>query len=172
VTHLYDVERRINVALEACGYFQKTYYAVPGGFAIVTQLEQIFPDGTPKDIPDRWAPEVPPLRRFSLSEYLRALFKANVGQYRIIVFIITPYPFIQADVTVNPDEARDWLHGGLNILPRSIGNREYSENYICTALIYEFEQAEPGKEAVIRIPSRLTGKDHLEKARLWIALGR
>jgi len=157
-------------ALLSCGYFEKSYYSVPDGFAMATRLEQINRDGTSKEPPDRWAVEIQRLRKFSLKAYLVALFTANPGYYRIIVFIVTPTPFYQARRMVSRQEAMDWLGSGLNELPHSIGQLEYSEEYKCTALIYEYEQPNPGEPGELKIPSNLQGRTHLVKANLWQAL--
>jgi hypothetical protein len=169
---LADVSGRLLAALDLCGYSEHSFYAVPDGFALVTQLEQINPDGTPKQAPARWAADVPPLRSFSMSDYLKALFTANPGYYRIIVFVVTSHPFSQAEAAVGREEAERWLASGLNQLPDTIGKLPFSEAVACTALIYEFEQREAGKEPVILIPSDLTGTDHLAKSRLWDVLKR
>ena len=120
---LRDVKRALQAALESCGYFEKSYYSVPSGFAMVTRLEQINHDGTSKKPPDRWAVEVQRLRKFSLKAYLKALFSANPGYYRIIVFAVTT-PFYQTEEIVSRKEAMEWLWSGLNELPDSIGQLE------------------------------------------------
>lgn len=170
VLRLYYVKEALRAALESCGYFEKSYYSVPVGFTMVTRLEQINRDGTSKEPPERWAVEAQPFSKFSLTAYLIALFAANPGYYRIIVFIVTPYPFSQTDIRVSREEALDWLWGGLNELPDSIGQIEYSEEYTCTALIYEFEQPNPGELGELKIPGNLQGRTHLVKANLWQAL--
>lgn len=170
VLRLRDVKGALQAALESCGYYEKSYYSVPDGFAMATRLEQINRDGTSKEPPDRWAVEVQRLRKFSLKAYLVALFTANPGYYRIIVFIVTSYPFSQTDIRVSREEAIDWMGRGFNDLPDSIGQLEYSEEYTCTALIYEFEQPNPGEPNELKIPSNLQGRTHLEKANLWQAL--
>jgi hypothetical protein len=167
---LRDVDARLNEALGKAGYFEKSYYAVPGGFALVTRLEQMNPDGTPKPEPQRWAAEIGPLREFSLSAYLRALFTSNPGYFRVIAFIVTPHPFSYAGARVNREDAIRWLQEGLNKLPSSIGESQYSADHSCTALIYEFEKSDPNQAARTRIPGGLTGRAHLEKSRLWSAL--
>ena len=157
-----DIDKKINSALNSAGYVEKNYYAIPSGFAMVTRLERIYPDGTPHS--DRWAMSVRPLQTFSLRAYLRALFTANRGYYRIIVFIVTRYAFTQSDEQVPREKAIAWLKEGLDRLPTIIAEQEYSEEYAVTALIYEFEQTKSGQEATLKIPGRLTGKDHLKKA--------
>ena len=169
--YLKEINERITTALDSSGYTEKSYFSAPDGFAMVTRLEQIERDGTPKKPPARWAVEVGPLQEFSLSTYLNALFTANPGFYRLIVFIVTPHPFSQKKAEVSRDEAMDWLADGLNRLPTSIGDRELTNQYSCTALIYEFEQPEPKKPAALKRPGRLPGRTHLERAQLWNGLG-
>jgi len=170
---LHDIDERLSAAMEKCGYVEKRYYAVPDGFAIVTRLEQINSDGTPKDPPERWSMDVGPLRHFSLLEYLRTLFSANPGYYRLIVFIITPHPFSQSEVKLSPDETEVWLQDGLNVLPNSIGKRVYTNEHNTTALIYEFKRLdEVDAEPNLIVPGRLTAQDHLKKSELWGSLER
>ncbi|MCP4261482.1 MAG: hypothetical protein GY774_28865 [Planctomycetes bacterium] len=169
VLRLRDADEALKAALESCGHFEKSYYRVPKGFAMVTRLEQINQDGTSKEPPDRWAAETQPLRKFSLSKYLTALFSANPGYYRIIVFAVTK-PFHQSDEIMNREEAMEWLRGGLNELPDSIGKIEYSEEHTCTALIYEFERPNPDEPAELKASSNLQGRTHLVKAGIWQAL--
>lgn len=62
---------------------------------------------------------------------------------------------------------------GSDRLPDAIRKLEFSEKngkmYACTALIYEFEKLE-SKEASPKIPGRLQGRTHLEKANIWKVL--
>ena len=158
ITKLGDVDNKLRRAFEASGYVEKSYFAVPDGFALVTRLEQINPDGTPKD-PGRWSLEREPLRNFSLREYLRALFFADPGLFRVVVFIVTPHPFSQSDKVIERDEAIDWLRVGLNRLPSSVASQEYTDEFRATALIYQFENPETREPRLS--PSHLTGRDHL-----------
>jgi hypothetical protein len=166
---LSHIERRLKAALDSCGYSQVSYFAVPDGFAMVTRLEQINPDGTPKDGSARWTAETTATEGFSLRNYFRALFSANTGFFRIIVFIATLHPFSQDTVKVTKAEAVEWLHEGYNTLPPGIGEMEYTKEYACTALIYEFEHLDTQKEAELRLPG-LEAKTHLEKSGILFAL--
>lgn len=38
VTRLDDVDTKINKALESCGYYDRSYFVVPDGYALVTRL--------------------------------------------------------------------------------------------------------------------------------------
>jgi hypothetical protein len=172
-TRLRDVDRRITAALEQNGYYESSYYAVTKGFALVTKMEQIESDGTPKEGPQRWVlvPQRP--EKFTLARYITALFGATPGHYRTIVFIVTPGAFTQSSAVVTREEANAWLGGGLNRLPASIGNLEFSrEDYACTALIYEFERPTETEEATLRLPGLIPGRIHLVKAGIWGGLER
>lgn len=165
-----DIDTRIKGALDSSEYFERSYYAVPDGFALVTHLENINPDGTPKPGDDRWAIKVGPLRSFSLESYLKALFTSNPGFFRIIVFIVTPHPFTQSDESVSRGKAVSWLHRGSHILPQEIATQPYTDRYSCTALIYEFEKIAGEDIASTVIPGKLPGRTHLERSQLWHGL--
>ena len=165
--YLHDVEQRILEALNSAGYHEKSYYSVPGGFAMVTRLEQINYDGTSKEGRHRWQTKIIALPKLTFKQYIQALFKANKGLFRVIVFILTPHPFSQTGLKVSREKAIEWLNAGLNVLPSSIGDIEYSKKYNCHALIYEFEKLSTDKAAKIIVPGYLEGRTHLVKAKLW-----
>ena len=170
-THLADVDRGLNVALYNNGYWETRYFAVPQGFALVTQLEQIEPDGASQQDPQRrWAAGVRPLQTFSLTHYFSALFRGRPGYYRVIVFVVTPHEFVQSDAVITPAEADKWLLDGVHAFPKSLGALEFSEGYTCTALIYEFERKSDAEAPRLRQPGRIPGHVHLVKAGIWEVL--
>jgi hypothetical protein len=164
-----NADSLISGALAATGYVERSYYAVPEGFALVTRLEQINLDGTPKDLPERWSVEAPRLTSFSLEAYMNALFLAAPGYYRVIVFIATPVRFYQVDAHVTGATAQHWLAGGLNELPKVIASLPYTDDVTCTALIYEFRR-EQGKPDIL-VPGRLDGLTHIRRSGIASALG-
>ena len=166
---LTDAATSLDFAFQKAGYGKRSYYSVPGGFAMASQMEQINKDGSAKGPDDRWLLEVAQLRKFSLSSYLTALFTARPGYYRVIVFIVTSHPFSQSSVKITSEEVDQWLSGGLNRLPENIGSREFTPMHQCTALIYEFRRT-AGQRAVFVDPSEITGEVHLERAGLLAAL--
>ncbi|WYD81907.1 MAG: ankyrin repeat domain-containing protein [Candidatus Electrothrix gigas] len=168
-TTLKDVSKKLKAAFDAEGYSEKQYYQVPKGFALVSRLEQFFPDGTSKEEPDRWAADFRPPKVFSLASYIKAIFTAKPSRYRIVAFIVTSEHF-KRQGRVNREEAMAWLDKGMVVLPKSIGEQPYTDEHYCTALIYEFELPENGKKALFKTSSNLTGKDHLQKSNLWTAL--
>jgi hypothetical protein len=171
VTYLRDVDQKLRDVLDSNEYTRTSYFAVPNGFAIVTQLEHINADGTSR-VADRWraVDEVKSLGDFSLGNYLTALFRANPGYYRVIIFVVTSQPFTQSNESLSSEKAEAWLSEGLDRLPDPIANIKFTEEYKATALIYEFRKFESQKNAAISAPSKLSGRLHLERAKLWGSL--
>jgi prepilin-type N-terminal cleavage/methylation domain-containing protein len=165
---LKDMARELDGALDKAGYNEKSYYSVPNGFALVSRLEQLNDDGSPKDPPDRWKIEVTRSVKFSLTDYLKALFTAQRGRFRLIVFVVTDAPFV-TDQQKSPgrEEAMGWLATGATSLPDEIGTIEFSAGYDVIALIYEFDQETPDHPFKQKIPSDFQGQTHLQKAGLW-----
>jgi hypothetical protein len=165
------VARAIESAFQQAGYGEKSYYSVPGGFAMASRMEQMNQDGSSKASADRWSLEVPRMSTFSLSLYLTALFRGRPGYYRVIVFVVTPQPFWQSSAKITSEDAGVWVSSGLNKLPEKMANQEYSPAHTCTALIYEFKRTE-GRRAEFVDPSEITGPTHLEKSGLMAAFAK
>jgi hypothetical protein len=174
--HLRDVDAVLRRSLRSAGY-EFRYYSTPRGFAMVARLERIDKKGAPFPAQERFDTAYRPLEGFSLMSYLRALFLAPPGYYRVIAFIISPEPFRASGKPVSAEEANAWLEGGVNILPRGIGDLEYIlPDYACTALIYEFEKRDTQNNPVELHPGRLSADTHLESSgiakSLWNQLYR
>jgi hypothetical protein len=166
----YDVGMKLTQALREAGYDPISYYWVPGGFAIVTRLEQFAEDGTPLADPRfRWSNQVAPPRVFGLQSYLQALFTSPPGRFRVIVLAVTAEPFRQ-DVShdVTAAQTEQWLEGGLSRLPTFYRQQPYTQETACTALIYEFLKDAPESQVVQRTPG-LPARVHLQKSQI---LGR
>ncbi len=163
-----EVTDSILTALERSGYVERSFFRTKAdGIALVTRLESINEDGSPRAGPARW-PSVrnrPAVQ--GLEEFLRGLFFVDRGRYRVIVFVLQDKPFAQSSERVVADDARSWLRSGLNTLPPEIAQRAYG-NSDCSALIYEF--ASDGSQVRV-VESSLTGRQHLEKAGVIPYLG-
>ncbi|MFC5771913.1 hypothetical protein [Thauera sinica] len=160
---------RIEQAFDAAGYVERSYYRIPGGFALVSRVEHIRADATPFAPPQRWTVDAPPLRE-GLIDIIRALFNAPPGFYRVIAFAVTDQDFAAREQAPTSEEARRWVSGGVLRLPAEIGALPYSERHYTSALIYEFERRADRAEASVRLPSDSPGRTHLERAGLWQAL--
>jgi hypothetical protein len=167
--HLKDAAHRLEQALDRAGYYQRSYYAIPGGFALVTQIEQVNSDVTPKGDPDRWSIQVRHARVVDFRSYLQALLTAPVGHYRMIAFVVTNQMVVQGEATFTQEEAQRWSRGGAIGLPSEMGDTPYSDVHETGALIYEFEKKQ-GEEAVLNPQSPLPGKIHLERSGISKAL--
>ncbi len=169
-TQLNDVAKRLENALSYAGYEENSYFYIPRGFALVTRIEQFYPDGRSKEGATRWAATLPPQASFSLSAYLKALFTAEKGYYRILVFLVTSVPVRQSSQEISRDDADAWLHRGANMLPPSIGSLSFSKDHACVALVYEFEQMSRDHEPIFKSPSLILGRIHLQQSRILEAL--
>jgi hypothetical protein len=161
---LYDVNQALSNALADNGYVETSYFSVPNGFALVTRLEQVERDGSSRES-ERWSVERPTFRRFALSEYLRLLFTAPTGRYRVIVFVITDLPFHQSPDTTTRDEAVSWLRQGANVLPGVLARMTYRGEYNTSALIYDFVKGTG--DARLMNPSEIDAQTHLVRSKLW-----
>lgn len=164
VSTLAQADTRLAGALQKSGYPAPSYYQIPNGFAMVSQIEQIEPDGTPKQSPARWSAQVEPFSKgFSLSNYLMLLFRAATGHFRVLVFLVTDVPAEKKKDTVDPQTATAWYSSGVDFLPPVIGRQPYTNDYRVTALIYEFRKPENSKAQQLT-PSGCLGQDHLTKS--------
>jgi len=159
-----DVLVALNKALDNCGYYRKSYFSVPNGFAVVTQLEQINENGTTKPESERWIYHYSRTRIFSVSDYIRALFKAKPGYYRCIAFLVSNEIIYSDSRAPSRDSVYNWLHRGANKLPRGLKKINIDQEYDITALIYEFRRLGNSSQAQLQIPSAFQGRTHLEKS--------
>jgi hypothetical protein len=163
-TRLSDLADKLEGALHAAKYRRWSYSSVPNGFALVTQMEQIKPDGTPSAEPARWSTNLPSVRELTLLEFIKALASAPPGYYRVIVFIVTDEPWSRSGQEPTGEEAERWLTQGFNRLPASIGELTYGKEYTTTALVYEFKKRSQSAEATLVEDSETRAQEHLRKA--------
>jgi hypothetical protein len=162
-----EVAGRIERAFDTAGYSERSFYWIPGGFALVSRIEQIRADASPMAA-GRWAVTMPPPHSFN--DYIKALFSAPPGYYRVIVFVVTDQSFSATNREPSRDEAADWLSRGAIRLPSELAARPYTSEHYTAALIYEFERKRDDPQALVKAPSDFLGRTHLEKAGLWSAL--
>jgi hypothetical protein len=165
-TRLADVADKFEKALRLAHYEQRSYYAVPHGFALATQLEQIKADGTPMSGADRWKVGTPSVGNLSLLTFVEALAHAPAGYYRAIVFVVTDAPWVQSTTAPSDARIKGWAGSGAQALPASIGALPYGEGYRSQALIYEFRKGTSGAAQTV-LPSSVSGETHLDKGGIW-----
>ncbi len=166
-----DVAAKLERVLDSAGYFERGWFAVPEGFALVSRIEQINADASSKTPPDRWSIDVASDKVFSLRSYLEALFRSQPGYFRVIVFIVSSHAVTEdPTVKVTREKALEWVSRGASSLPASLLKADFTDDHACSALIYEFEQLSADSTPKLREPSPHLGRDHLQQARLLGAL--
>ncbi|HMX10679.1 MAG TPA: hypothetical protein PKE61_07170 [Burkholderiaceae bacterium] len=170
--HLADVADALKEALGSAGYPRWSHLAVPNGFALVCQMEQIRPDGVPSPVPARWSTRMPPAGRLTVLEFIKALANAQPGHYRVIVFVATDQPWQRDAASPTGRQAERWLAEGLSDLPPEIGRQAYGEDHRTTALVYEFVKASQNDAAVLVENSSMPARQHLDRAGIVDALMR
>jgi hypothetical protein len=142
------------------------YSAGSGGFAVVCRLEHIGEDGKRVDPP--FSTEPPPRHGFNPLHFLKDLFLAQHGRYRVIVLLFQPQVLHLYRPRPAEEEMTALLESGANDLPLA-WRRQPAGALRSEALIYEFYQ--PGgqehAEAVTTEKSHLTAVQHLAGAGLW-----
>lgn len=167
-----DVARHLDLALARVGYSERSYYAVPGGFALATRLEQITPDGAPKPDPQRWSTTLPEQPVFSLGDYLRVLFAAPRGDYRVIVFIVTDQAFATSARIATNAQAEAWLAGGMDRLPRALRAIAFDANFEASALVYQFRKTAHSDPPIALDSSAASAARQLDRSGISAALRR
>lgn len=168
-TNLKMADQVLDKALSKMGYYDKSYYTVPNGFAVATKLEQINKDASSKTEPDRWSAK-PTANDLSFSDYLSALFFTQTGYFRVIVFVVTDKAFTSSGVAPSREQTLSWVSDGAQSLPKEIGEIPFTENFAVTALIYEYELPENSKKAALVVPGKFSGNEHLKKSKLFSEL--
>lgn len=160
------VFERLRDALVRGGFHEWAVYpAGPDGFVVVARLEVIGDDGTPA--PSRWdSDDDRPVRPVSWSDYLRALFTARPGRYRVIAFVVSPRPLRPGREPEMAPLTELALYGERG-LPEALAARALSPGTRYVALIYEFFRPAADSPTELVRRSRATSVEHLARARLW-----
>ena len=173
-----DADKVLQVALRQTGYVENSYFAVPKGFALVTKLERIESFGASRPEFDRWLIVPTTLKRFSLRDYLRALFTADLSHFRMMVFVVSDIAVTEGQQRTTEPEALTWLREGRQGLPYAIAAQPWTLDARCSVLIYEFVHDQQQQAAQIVVPTAIGGLNHLLRAgtndrvpKLWGALG-
>jgi hypothetical protein len=153
-----EVDAVLKAGLDKCNYDERSYYYIPHGFALVTQMEQINSGGTSLDPPDRWNSKIANDIN-NPWDYIKALFTTTKGYYRVLVFLFTDINLSSNNDLATESDARKWLNNGFSDLPIELKNKTFTNNYRCTLLVYHYEKL-PGSEAKMLIPSDLSGRKH------------
>lgn len=158
---------RISEALRRGMIKEHSVYAISDGFVVVCRLESINDDGKAKAEPERWSIEEPREGLHSLTAYLRALFSARPGRYRVVALAVTSQVIVAGSQEPTPGEANLWLKQGAGTLPIQLRNNMLSEGGKCEALIYEFHRKSADDSPQLVEMSLIPPQSHLVGAGLW-----
>lgn len=172
---LADADTILGSALGKAGYEEKQYYLLPEaqmpGFVLVTRIEAINIDGSPK-VPGRWPDAQLSMlggENFSLKDFVKVLLHMQKGYYRVIAFVFSGSP-VEQDVSkrLSKEEAEKWLSSGYSSLPESVAKSRFTNNQdFCTVLVYEFEKKSNKGEANLSLPSTASAKQQIEKTGIF-----
>ncbi|MGK0379027.1 MAG: hypothetical protein ACJA1Z_002850 [Patiriisocius sp.] len=154
----------LEAILVSNGYERFSYYHVPLGVAMVTQLERIEIDGTPFPDPNRWKYGDLSLSQddFSFSSFLKRLLGIDEGNYRVLVFVVSheslniKFPTSKASTQFVKTVAKE---GALS-LPNKIAAVSFDDDIRLSLMIYELKLKQTDKEAVF-FKSGLQVREHL-----------
>jgi HEAT repeats len=131
-----DIHDWIVAALSDHG-FESGLYHVPDGFAIVSSQERVDSStGRSLPAPERFLPGNLPLHGFM--DYLRRLFLAPAGVFRMFVFVVTPLGDIR-HLVKGTEMPIDLAHWGGRVLPDSIRETP-AVSYFVHVLVYQSER--------------------------------
>src|SRR5262249_28026544 len=107
-----QVTDTILTALERSGYVERSFYQTgDGGIARVTRLEMTTNDGSPAAETERW-PSGYNNNPASFADFVRGLFFAKAGRYRVIVFVLQEASFRASGTKATAEDAEKWLTQG------------------------------------------------------------
>lgn len=148
-----------------------------GGFAIVTDLEQIQADGSPLKEDVRWLARLPRAGELGLMEFIRALAVAPAGHYRVIVFVVTDAPHHRGGAMLVDDRVLRTLAlcGPTELTDataemRALRALPVTPETQVRALVYQFTKRAEVEQARFVKPG-LSARRHLEKVMFQLAAG-
>ncbi len=162
-----DVDAKLVEALDKAGYGERSYYWIPGGYALATRIERMDDDGAPHK-PDRWNLNPSLMRNFDLVVFLKALVSAPVGRYRVFVFTVTSQAYKSDTAEPSYETAVKWAGSGASALTPEIAQQPYTKEHAVKARIYEFEKS--GGKGRQMDPSALSGADHIARSGIQSAM--
>jgi TPR repeat protein len=168
---LQQLADRLDKALQEAGYEGRcSYYWLDDehgpGFAIITHIERIQPDGKPV-LDQRWGLDLPHYGQLTLGSLLKAVMHADPGRYRLIALVACRQPLVEKDTPMTPDQVVT-----LNKGPSWLGDSPWktvvaTADFHLIAYVYEFERPSRSDKPVLRASSNLSAEQHLRSTGLY-----
>jgi len=124
-------------------------------------MERMYSDGRLMEVPARWDLKGGEVRKPGILSWVKALFKADSGHYRVIIFVVSSNQVIPTTRKPVEKEMLDLLTTGLSRLPDELVPRDFGPSHGCEVLIYEFEK-DQGRDAEL-VKSPIPAMTHLER---------
>ncbi|MDF7775877.1 hypothetical protein P1X14_11520 [Sphingomonas sp. AOB5] len=164
------VEARLRAQLDSKGYTRRSYYSVPGGFAVATQAERFERDGRSTIGDRRWKLDPTGLigmpATFTVAGILESLRNAGPGRYRVIVILVTTKLKTTDGSATSIGQAQAWVGNGGDGIPLDVAKIPLGQEHRMTALIYEFARVAVQSDIKFVGASPLDGRAHLVGAGL------
>jgi hypothetical protein len=103
----------------------------------------------------------------SFREWLKAVFQARPGRYRVIVLVVTTRAVTAGEKEPQPSTMEELLKKGAGDLPDEMRKKDLGPSEQCEALIYEFHRPSEDDDPVLVGLSQISVIDHLSAAGLW-----
>jgi hypothetical protein len=155
-----EVARRLERILREARFDSFGYYRVPGGFALVTRIENLNgTTGEPFAGAARWATQ-----KVYAGLSFASIFAITrtAGYYRVFAFLLTDDP--KEPQPIDPEKtfeiARTWANEGSPSLPAEVKALPIGPDHVLVVMVYEFEKFEGGETNHFQ-PSRWPLDQHL-----------
>ncbi|MEO0898709.1 MAG: hypothetical protein AAFY71_20020 [Bacteroidota bacterium] len=160
-TTLGDVKKRLDDIIQENDYIDCRYYAIPGGFLMMTPIEKFLKDGSRPTWYERndVQGEFPLNAKFP--EMVEKLALNDPSNYRMLVFVVTDQEKVYGEAQMHMEGQKD--------LPASSKLTKVNKNHKVTFMVYEWSQLTRGKSGSYNPRGRhqLAGFTHLDKSGLW-----
>lgn len=187
---LSDLSMTFSKALRDAGYSQQGWYLVDPGskmkdrstkVVVVTELEQIFDDGKPRQARERWGNKVSSPSIRSWYDFASTLLKGSPpGKYRAFLFGFSTKIMTNTGPSWTTKETqrevklrglRNAIRNGARLpIDESLKNIT-TKNFHCYVFVYEYTVSPVDGAVKLVESSSLTAQEHLEASGIWKALG-
>jgi len=168
---LQNVAEHLGDALRNAGYWGKcSYYWLEDrhgpGFAIVTHIEHIQPDGKPV-LDQRWGFDLPRYGPLTLGSLLGALMHADPGRYRLLALVVCKEPLVEKETPMTTHQVQELSAGPKWLADSPLKTVVPTEDFHLIAYVYEFERKSRSDDPALMVSSNLTAEQHLRSTALY-----
>lgn len=131
------IDAAISKRLASFGYAERSYFAIPNGFAVLTPLEQIDGQGKPV-LTDRWVGRFTGPVQVDFASYVRQLLSGRHGRYRTFLFLVSDTDFAPEPDVMGSDAVKRWERGGAMTLNPEFAAQRTPQDVYVRLFVYEF----------------------------------